>query len=160
MYLTPWTHPKTHVTRYYVNGLTSAPSTAKVYLDSHNDIHIYNCTVEEQKAIIEELTPFLSHSSVTPTTSNHSLIKYTIYPYTGNIMSYTTLESATKRILALRKKGEHVYRIKREADDVYSTYKVFLSANTYFDGFYTSGYQHAYKFTDEEYAMEGGRFED
>ena len=159
MYTTPWTHPTTHAIRYYVNDLPSAPPHAKVYLDSHNSIHVYNCSDAEKKAIITELSSILSHSSVIPTRSNNSLTKYTVIPSTGNIISYNNINAMTKRILSLRNKGEHVYRIKRESNDVYTTYKIFLSTSTIYDGFYTAGYQRAYRFTDDKYRMEGGRFE-
>lgn len=144
---TRWVHPKGQV-RYYVDDFrditgVDAPKQVKVWMDRFGEVHVPYCDDEEMKVrIVRAMDRYMREGrKVVGTYTSNCRRMFTISPSgKKNTMSYDNIESAKKKIVALRKAGYHVCRIQRIVEGC-ERYTVCMDTSTYHDGKYTAGYQ-------------------
>lgn len=136
---TRWVHPRTEEVRYYVDGFREitgidAPEKVKVWMNRFGQIHVVYCDNEDMEIqIIRKMDQYMrgERKVVNSYTSNCERM-FTIIPDRKyRMMSYDNIESAKKRILALRDKGYHIYNLNRTVVKGCEIFTVWMGISNY-----------------------------
>lgn len=148
-----WVHPKSGQVRYYLSPSVAEEldipiGSMKVWMDRFGKVHVVGCRNEDMEIeIVRKLDTYMRGNRKVVGAYNTKTVFHIVPTGTGeggiyyNAISYDNIESAVKRILALRKAGLHIISMKREVTRHGEVYNISMSSSDYYQYLQTPGYQ-------------------